>query len=250
MILKYTNNTRMLVRKACIVLYFIHGPPLVFSILGAQLAASRLWVVLDRRCWCWCRCWYRCRCRCRRWRRCPSHRCKQTFVCEEGALLCQGHLPAPALRAPQRRNVPQRFGFNGRDGLHDSLGRPVLRPRLSTLQNPFVWRRGVLSGYSSTRVSLWDSLLSGRLAMGLATVRASRYGTRQCPGRVLEYMYECSGAGAGRLLSGRRCIGAASATAGPSAASTQTNKSRPALCWCRCRCWCWCWCRCWCGAHS
>ena len=30
---------------------------------------------------------------------------------------------------------------------------------------PFVWRKGVLNGYSSTRVSLWDSLMFGRLAM-------------------------------------------------------------------------------------
>ncbi len=33
----------------------------------------------------------------------------------------------------------------------------------------------VLNGYSSTRVSLWDSLMFGRLAMGFANVRA---GTR------------------------------------------------------------------------
>ena len=43
---------------------------------------------------------------------------------------------------------------------------------------PFVWRKGVLNGYSSTRVSLWDSLMFGRLAMGFANVRASRYGIR------------------------------------------------------------------------
>ena len=35
--------------------------------------------------------------------------------------------------------------------------------------------QGVLHGYSSTRVSLWDSLVFGRLAMGFANVRA---GTR------------------------------------------------------------------------
>ena len=28
---------------------------------------------------------------------------------------------------------------------------------------PFVWRNGVLNGYSSTRVSLWDSLTVGRV---------------------------------------------------------------------------------------
>ena len=46
---------------------------------------------------------------------------------------------------------------------------------LSTRRYPFVWRKGVLNGYSSTRVSLWDSLMLGRLAMGFAHVRA---GTR------------------------------------------------------------------------
>ena len=45
----------------------------------------------------------------------------------------------------------------------------------STRRYPFVWRKGVLSGYSSTRISLWDSLMFGRLAMGFANVRA---GTR------------------------------------------------------------------------
>ena len=37
-----------------------------------------------------------------------------------------------------------------------------------------MWGKGVLNGYSSTRVSLWDSLVFGRLAttMGFATVRA------------------------------------------------------------------------------
>ena len=35
MILEITNNTRILVRTTCIVLYFIHGPP-VFSILGGD----------------------------------------------------------------------------------------------------------------------------------------------------------------------------------------------------------------------
>ena len=46
------------------------------------------------------------------------------------------------------------------------------------LEYPFVRGKGVLNGYSSTRVSLWDSLMFGRLAMGFANVRASRYGTR------------------------------------------------------------------------
>ena len=38
-----------------------------------------------------------------------------------------------------------------------------------------VGRKGVLNGYSSTRVSQWDSLMFGRLGMGFANVRA---GTR------------------------------------------------------------------------
>ena len=61
----------------------------------------------------------------------------------------------------------------------DSAHRHVARPGLpSTLEYPFVWRKGVLNGYSSTRVSLWDSLMFGRLAMGFANGRASRYGIR------------------------------------------------------------------------
>ena len=34
---------------------------------------------------------------------------------------------------------------------------------LSTRRYPFVWVKGVLNGYSSTRVSLWDSLVFGRV---------------------------------------------------------------------------------------
>ena len=34
---------------------------------------------------------------------------------------------------------------------------------LSTLKYPFVWRKGVLNGYSGTGVSLWDSLVFGRV---------------------------------------------------------------------------------------
>ena len=51
----------------------------------------------------------------------------------------------------------------------------MARPPPSSRRYPFVWRNGVLDGYSSTGVSLWDSLMFGRLAMGLANVRA---GTR------------------------------------------------------------------------
>ena len=51
----------------------------------------------------------------------------------------------------------------------------LLQARPCTLRYPFVWREGVPNGYSSTRVSLWDSLMFGRLAMGFANVRA---GTR------------------------------------------------------------------------
>ena len=58
---------------------------------------------------------------------------------------------------------------------------------LSTLRYPFAWRKGVLNGCSSTRVSLWDSLMFGRLAMGFTNVRA---GTRVLKG----YSYCCSGA--------------------------------------------------------
>ena len=48
----------------------------------------------------------------------------------------------------------------------------------STLEYPSVWGKGLLNGYSSTRVSLWDSLMFGRLAMGFANARASRCGIR------------------------------------------------------------------------
>ena len=38
---------------------------------------------------------------------------------------------------------------------------PVLR--LVPRRYPLVWRKGVLNGYSSTRVSLWDSRMFGRV---------------------------------------------------------------------------------------
>ena len=52
---------------------------------------------------------------------------------------------------------------------------PSSSPPHSTLEYPFARDKGVLNGYSSTRVSLWASLMFGRLAMGFANVRA---GTR------------------------------------------------------------------------
>ena len=58
----------------------------------------------------------------------------------------------------------------------------MARPPPSTRRYPFVWRKGVLNGYSSARVSLWDSLMFGRLAMGFANVRA---GTRETVGSPL-----------------------------------------------------------------
>ena len=61
---------------------------------------------------------------------------------------------------------------NGRSIWSQSgLGGPSSAP--STRRYPFVWLNGVLNGYSSTRVSLWDSQMFGRLAMGFANVRAS-----------------------------------------------------------------------------
>ena len=39
----------------------------------------------------------------------------------------------------------------------------LVHVRLSTRRYPFVWGKGVLNGYSSTRVSLWDSLMFGRV---------------------------------------------------------------------------------------
>ena len=41
-----------------------------------------------------------------------------------------------------------------------SVARPSPFVPLGTL---FAWRNGVLNGYSSTRVSLWDSLMFGRV---------------------------------------------------------------------------------------
>ena len=38
-----TNNTRILARRTCILLYFIHGPP-VFSILGEERVEVRTFV--------------------------------------------------------------------------------------------------------------------------------------------------------------------------------------------------------------
>ena len=49
-------------------------------------------------------------------------------------------------------------------------------PGPTCLLYPFVRGKGVLNGYSSTHVSLWDSLMFGRLAMDSLLF-----------GRVLEY---------------------------------------------------------------
>ena len=68
---------------------------------------------------------------------------------------------------------------------------------LSTRRYPFVWRKGVLNGYSSTRV-----------AVGFANVRASRYGIRSCSGG---YSSTNAGAGAGQ--------------------STTTTATKPELVW-------------------
>ena len=54
--------------------------------------------------------------------------------------------------------------------------RPAL-PRVP-LSARLYGERGVLNGYSSTRVSLWVSLMFGNVAVGFANVRASRYGIR------------------------------------------------------------------------
>ena len=47
-----------------------------------------------------------------------------------------------------------------RSELREALGPSFA---LSTLRYPFVWLKGVRNGYSSTRVSLWDSLMFGRV---------------------------------------------------------------------------------------
>ena len=36
-------------------------------------------------------------------------------------------------------------------------------PTRVPIEYPFVWRKGLLNGYSSTGVSLWDSLMFGRV---------------------------------------------------------------------------------------
>ena len=59
----------------------------------------------------------------------------------------------------------------------EDRGGPSFALTGNTLRYPFVWRKGALNGYSSTRVSLRGSLMFGRLAIGFANVF----------GRVLEY---------------------------------------------------------------
>ena len=83
------------------------------------------------------------------------------------------------LRAKVRKlssgDVPQPLHTFETDVLISALAEARPSPRRVPLGAFFVWTKGVLDGYSSTRVSLWDSLMFGRLAMGFANVRA---GTR------------------------------------------------------------------------
>ena len=60
-------------------------------------------------------------------------------------------------------------------GFAKGLGTCSSAEHIVPFRYPFVRGKGVLNGYSSTRVSPWDSLMFGRLAMGFANVRASRY---------------------------------------------------------------------------
>ena len=88
-----------------------------------------------------------------------------------------GYSPTPGSQREQLlggRNATHDEGKAGARQLAKLTG-PGPSFALGTRRYPFVWRQGVLNGYSSTRVSLWDSLVFGRLAMGFANVRA---GTR------------------------------------------------------------------------
>ena len=99
-------------------------------------------------------------------------------TCPAGSELRVGSDHSPN-RGGTRRWVVLSLGTSQvrnmeRDDVHDVCGCPYAGSSfaLSTLRYPFVWRKWVLNGYSSTRVSLWDSLMFGRLAMGFANVRA------------------------------------------------------------------------------
>ena len=71
------------------------------------------------------------------------------------------------LAAEARALAPHDAAGNASNASSNASDAPA-RPPPSTRRYPFVWRKGLLNGYSSTR----------RLAMGLANVRASRYGIR------------------------------------------------------------------------
>ena len=86
---------------------------------------------------------------------------------------------------------------------------------LSTRRYPFVWGKGVLNGYSSTRVSLWDSLMFGRLAMGFANVRA---GTRV----LMLVLVQAVARGGGTRARGP--CGAGDAARGPSMPALNTKE--------------------------
>ena len=101
---------------------------------------------------------------------CTEHRLART----PGTVLTSGDLArqvrsqtgdATVDRAVHIRNLPPGFAT---DRLQVSCSRPTGRS-LSTL---LYGGKGVLNGHSSTRVSLWGSLMFGRLAMGYANVRA------------------------------------------------------------------------------
>ena len=51
---------------------------------------------------------------------------------------------------------------HGNQGCSGAKGGAV-QVRTSTRRYPLVWRKGVLNGYSSTRISLCDSLMLGRV---------------------------------------------------------------------------------------
>ena len=93
------------------------------------------------------------------------------------AIFHAGQATGRGLRARSLEQITDPFAGSGpgdpgpQDGLScwapmiNLVTHPLWGPSfaLSTRRYPFVWRKGVLNGYSSTRVSLWDSLMFGRV---------------------------------------------------------------------------------------
>ena len=76
------------------------------------------------------------------------------------AEACSAGNVVPSVMSVATESTPPQIA-NGASGKKRQPFRPCAAR--GTLGYPFVWVKRVLNGYSSTRVSLWDSLMFGRV---------------------------------------------------------------------------------------